>query len=1719
MSKNIYKQNSTITSAGVQKIFTKFVSATFLIVVFLINGYGQQAGGGMTGRYTPSSLAPGSPAGALSSDFESVNPYSGTLNFALPLYEYGGRGEVGYTKKLIIEKDWYIRFVRYYSQPGNHSTGQPGQWTLTDSLWNQPLVNGPGVMAGRKSREGDPEESASQCFTQSVLTWKDQDYTEYELRDEQTNGQPAQYGSFNRGTAFRSHDGSNLRFVADASVTDVGCADNDFAIVNGIVRFTPSGYLYFPNGIKYRIENGYVSWMQDRNGNRLEMDGKDVIGRTPNTTGFGGVSKSVTSGSASLADRLRPGYSLKTTEELFPNAPYANGGPSLYNFNPNPQVVSEVTLPNGKKYEFYYNSYAELARVVLPTGAAIEYDFGPPCETSDFYCPQSGLFSNSSEPYIKRVVRERRLYSANGVLENRTTYRPPNIGTGYTGQIVTSTVEIFDGANHQLSKTVYSYQGNSSAWYPNFIAGRAFKTEVYDGNNNLLLQTDDVWQQAFLGACPTNPHLQEKTTTLADTNQVSKQVFAYDNFNNLTDTYQYDFGAGSFGSLKRRTHTDFVTDTNYTGNYLRSLPAQSWVSSDINGTTKASLTQFEYDNYAGGYNAALVSRVNVIGHDTTNYGTDKTIRGNVTGVTSYGNAQTQSEPISVYSNYDILGNVVKTYDAKGNSTTIDYTDRFGSPDNEARSNTAPSYVNAQNATIYPLNGQSTFAFPTSSTNALDWTTGYTQFDYFTGQSVNTEDINSVISKTFYNDALDRPTQSVTAIGTAFERQSNIIYDDANHRVETKSDLNALNDNLLKSESFYDGLGRTVESRRYEAGGGYITTKTVPFVMVQDTVTSIWRTATQVSNPYRANDPVVWTTNLSDSLGRGIKIITPDGAIVKTDYSGNAVTVTDQALKQHRSITNALGQLTRVDEPTDAGLGAINTPNQPTIYGYDTLGNLTSVSQNGSNTAQCGAGNASCSQSRTFAYDSLSRLKSAVNPESGTITYSYDANGNLQTKRDARGIKTVYDYDALNRLYARCYRNIGTTAPLGMTTCQGNTETLEINTPDVAYTYDNLTNAKGELIKVESSVSKTEYQAFDVLGRVTQSQQTTGSAAYGAPMTYKYNLSGALVEETYPSTRVVKNVLDSSGDLSIVQSSKNNASGYFNYAKSFTYTAAGAVSSIQLGNGKWESTVFNSRLQPTQIALGTTNSGTDKLLLNFGYGGSTNNGNVQWQKITVPTETRNNTTYPAFIATQTYAYDSLNRLKSAQETIPNQTGWKQTFKYDRYGNRNFDMTNPGDTTTPDPNCASAVCNPAVDPNTNKLVGYTFDNAGNTKIDANGKTFTYDAENKQTKVVNGSLNVGDYFYDGDGKRVKKIEYDQYGVEKETTIFIYDASGRMVAEYSTNVASATDAKVSYLTNDHLGSPRITTDAGGAVTSRRDFMPFGEEVTRASYGLDTVRQKFTSYERDDETQLDYAQARMHNYNLGRFQSPDPLLSSGRIRNPQTWNRYAYVLNNPLKFIDPTGLSEQGGTTIKHPDRRMVEINADEIITVSITADSSPKPDPVTGITGQRTYGENKFFVFEINTRLTGEDGRGLDQSDYTTQTSSYNDDGTINSTTTIDNSNATRTVTEDGKVVITGEKRTVTEISTAVNENPEVIVRQDASQEIPDSKNRVKINVRGVEKPIDYTVRTEGNGVRVIQNDDNKIIIPGIPKIIGVPVNNKQDSIVESMRPKRNGLVLRGY
>ncbi|HEX8162591.1 MAG TPA: RHS repeat-associated core domain-containing protein [Pyrinomonadaceae bacterium] len=123
-----------------------------------------------------------------------------------------------------------------------------------------------------------------------------------------------------------------------------------------------------------------------------------------------------------------------------------------------------------------------------------------------------------------------------------------------------------------------------------------------------------------------------------------------------------------------------------------------------------------------------------------------------------------------------------------------------------------------------------------------------------------------------------------------------------------------------------------------------------------------------------------------------------------------------------------------------------------------------------------------------------------------------------------------------------------------------------------------------------------------------------------------------------------------------------------------------------------------------------------------------------------------------------------------------------------------------------------------------------------------------------------------------------------------------------------------VNWLVSDQLGTPRMVADQSGSLSGirRHDYLPFGEEIgdgiggrtTGQGYtGNGNLRQKFTGKERDSETSLDFFAARYYSSPQGRFTSVDPLLASGDIENPQTWNRYNYALNNPLMFTDPTGM------------------------------------------------------------------------------------------------------------------------------------------------------------------------------------------------------------------------
>jgi RHS repeat-associated protein len=1456
---------------------------------------------------TPAGLSPGAPAGSHSlTGFENVNPYNGNLNVSMPLLPVHGRGGAGYGITLLIEQKWR---VEQFAEP---IPGQPPVLTPVGQWWGELKPGyGPGVMEGRRGGHGDWYEelycgsatNASRVYLDMLtrLTFTAADGTEFELRDKLTGGQPTNLTSVScgsngnsRGTVFVTADGSAATFISDTAIYDykwkpMGVND----------QFRPSGYLWLRDGTRYRIDNGLVTWMQDRNGNRLSFTynatrittATDSLNRQVTFSyaggstaydeisfkGFGGQSRSIKIWKASLGSVLRSG-SPQTYAQLFPDF---TGASSFTQFNP--QKVSAVELPNGRTYQFRYNTYGELARVELPTGGIIEYDW---------------INANTimTEGVIYRRVSERRVYKDGSTLENKVTYSNPGLGQGVDVKTFDNTGTLLAFSRHYHSGSALdslSSQDTTPISYPlNLEEGREIQTDVLNTNGTTVLRrVQNTWSaNGTMGGQPVNPRLSETVQTIepAGANLVAKQTFTHDQYNNQTDSYEYGFGSGVAGALVRRVHIDYLTINPINGldyacnpastcnagasvnnvTHIRDLPEQRQVFDNVAPTIARARTTFEYDNYATDTNhAALTPRSNISGLCAVVLSATQCDNSNPVAVVKRGNATKVanwllpgSTQISFYSQYDIAGNVVKVIDARGYATLFEFTDRFGAPDTEAQGNTPPS----------ELGGQTSNAFATKVTNAAGHSS-YAQFDYYLGSSVNEEDPNGMVSSGSFNDSLNRPTQIKRAIGTGAENQTTFVYDDMLRIVTTKSDLNTVNDNAVVSKVVYDGLGRTIETRQYEGGTNFIAT--------QQQYDALGR-AFKTSNPFRPwqFETAVWTTQLFDALGRIVSVTTPDNAAVSTSYSGNSVTVTDQAGKRRRSIMDALGRLVRVDEPDGNNiLDSGGSPVQPTSYGYDVLDNLTDVSQG--------------VQTRTFVYDSLRRLTAATNPESGSVSYGYDANGNLITKVDARSITTTFAYDALNRITSTSYND-------------------NPQTPTVSYFYDSQTlpggaptfdpgSSTGRLVAVTygSGSSAGTYRGYDQLGRVVRQSQRTDSVNYLVEATYFAN--SALKNQTYPA-------VPGAGDRRLV-SYTNDPAGRLGSLNSFatSYAAGASVSNIlyaahnglkaeTYGNGLIHAIDYNNRLQATQLKLGTSGNPTSAVSLGYNYGTTNNNGNVLTH-----TYSGGGLSY-----TQNFGYDSLNRLTTSNE---NGSTWSQTNGYDRYGNRWIVLGS----------------NQSLYFNTsnNRITGGSYDAAGNLLNDGL-HSYTYDAENKVRKVDT----VSAYTYDGEGQRVRKLVGEDrrfvYGIGGEPIAEFSGSNGSLFKEYIYGVsgllatvepAAVNPSGTRYTTPDHLGSPRVVTSSAGTVTSRHDYMPFGEELGSGVGGRTTVmgfsgtsdgiRQKFTSKERDSETGLDYFGARYFASMQGRFTTADPAMESVNGTNPQSWNRYVYVFNNPLRYIDPLGL------------------------------------------------------------------------------------------------------------------------------------------------------------------------------------------------------------------------
>ena len=239
-------------------------------------------------------------------------------------------------------------------------------------------------------------------------------------------------------------------------------------------------------------------------------------------------------------------------------------------------------------------------------------------------------------------------------------------------------------------------------------------------------------------------------------------------------------------------------------------------------------------------------------------------------------------------------------------------------------------------------------------------------------------------------------------------------------------------------------------------------------------------------------------------------------------------------------------------------------------------------------------------------------------------------------------------------------------------------------------------------------------------------------------------------------------------------------------------------------------------------------------------------------------------------------------------------WGNSYTLDAWGNlTNKDVTK----------CSAESLSEAVGVDNRFTGSNRYDAAGNmTQYSA----YTYDAESR-LKTGGGAT----YTYDGDGSRVAKSGSSSmlYWTGSGTDALAESTGSTLTAEYvffaGKRVARVDNPGPSepapeYYISDHLGSATAIATAAGALQRETMYFPYGGE--RWLTGTDPNHYKFTGKERDSETGLDYFGARYYGSSMGRFTVPDPAQNSAEFRDPQTWNRYAYVTNNPLKYDDPTG-------------------------------------------------------------------------------------------------------------------------------------------------------------------------------------------------------------------------
>ena len=761
--------------------------------------------------------------------------------------------------------------------------------------------------------------------------------------------------------------------------------------------------------------------------------------------------------------------------------------------------------------------------------------------------------------------------------------------------------------------------------------------------------------------------------------------------------------------------------------------------------------------------------------------------------------------------------------------------------------TAISYTDAFSDAV----NRNTFAYPTTMTDAENYSSTV-QYNYDFGAVTRTQDPKGAVQTITYDSAARRTriTNQTTGAYTRFE------YATANTFIAAFNTIEAGQGEAFEGTAF-DGMGRYRATQIDHPGsvGGYSTTITSYDVMgrEKDRSNPTEMTASWIASGDDASTGFLWTTQTYDWDGRPLVTTRPDGFTRGNTYGGcgcaggEQTTERDEQGRRKRYTTDVLGRMIKTEELTWD-----QTVYSTTNYTYNVRDQLTNINQAG--------------QTRSFTYDGYGRIATRTTPEQGTTTFTHYNNDLLQTVTDARGAIATYLYNGRHMVTNINFTVSGSVAA----------------TPNVTYGYD----SAGNRTSMTDGLGSISY-VYNTASQMTSETRTFNGLAGSFTLSYGYNLAGQLNSITNPWNAQVGYSHDKIGRAASV-----SGSGYASvtsYVSSMAYRAFGPKQ-ISYANGRTLTMQYDNRLRLTDWSTPSV------LRMQYNYTWE-HDGRVGFAR-NLDDETLD----------RYYGYDHVGRITVSRsgnearlainEQVPLiQNGpYSHGYQYDQFGNITFREgwggTNPSYT---------------VSYTNNKMNGMTYDAAGNLIDAGGGWTFTYDATGQQvTSAVSSVTNV----YDGERLRGKKTEGG-------TTFYYLRSSmlgGQIVAEIAANgdwargfvylggeLLAVQQAGVYWVHQDPVVKSKRLTNSSGTVVSSVELDPWGGETNRSS-NEGFQPKKFGSYFRDG-IGSDDAMHRRYNRWWTRFEQADPYDGSYDLKDPQSFNRFAYVKNDPVNFVDPSGL------------------------------------------------------------------------------------------------------------------------------------------------------------------------------------------------------------------------